>query len=168
MPRPASWQITGELLPLLVALGLGLLRLLRPSVRRPRDGAPGLLLAWTVAPTLLLLSGPLRPPLQYWTVLLPLPALLVALGIEWLASGLARRLAARGARPALAWAAALLPVLLLAGVWTASSTDLLAEVQRGAVRRPSGRRWRVGGGRSGAGAGPDSWARKRCVWRSAV
>lgn len=157
LPRAAhtSWQITGELLPLLAAfLGLGLLRLfLRLRDRTARAGAR-LLLAWTVAPTLLLLFGPLRPPLQYWTVLLPLPALLVALGIEWLAGGLARRLAARHAH-ALAWAGVLLPALLLAGVWTASSTDLLAEVQRGAGATtfgPSLARWKT------AAAAARDWA----------
>jgi hypothetical protein len=138
LPRAThtSWQITGELLlPLALFLGLGLLRLILRLRDRTAGTGARLLLAWTVAPTLLLLFGPLRPPLQYWTVLLPLPALLVALGIEWLASALARLLAARhapGRFELSAWAGVLLPALLLAGVWTASSTDLVAEVQRGA------------------------------------
>jgi hypothetical protein len=138
LPRAThtSWQITGELLlPLAALLGLGLLRLIL-CLRNPATGAGArLLLAWAVAPTLLLLFGPLRPPLQYWTVLLPLPALLVALGIEWLVSALARLLTARRADnrfESLAWAGVLLPALLLAGVWTASGMELVAEVQRGA------------------------------------
>ncbi len=148
LPRAthASWQITGELLfPLALFLGLGLLRLVI-RLRNPATGAGArLLLAWMIAPTLLLLFGPLRPPLQYWTVLLPLPALLVALGIEWVVSASARLLAPRR-MAAFAGVGVLLPALLLSGVWAASSTDLISEVNRGAGATTFGpplARWKV-------------------------
>jgi hypothetical protein len=134
LPRAthASWQITGGLLlPLALCLGLGLLRVVVRLRNRATSAGARLLLAWTIAPALLLVFGPLRPPLQYWTVLLPLPALFVALGIEWLVSALARLLVPRQ-MAALAGVGALLPALLLAAVWTASNMDLLAEVNRGA------------------------------------
>jgi len=147
-PRAAhlSWQMAGELLlPMAVFLGLGLLRLIfRLRDRTTRAGAR-LLLAWAIAPALLLIFGPLRPPLQYWTVLLPLPALLVAVGIEWVAAAAARRVAGRRA-PVVAWAAALLPVLLLTGLWAASHLSLVAEVSRGAGATtfgPSLARWKT-------------------------
>lgn len=140
LPRSASpvWQLTADLaLPLALCAGAGVLLTavgLRTDRRRPGSR---LLLAWTIAPTLLLLFGPLRPPLQYWTVLLPLPALYSALGLEWIARGAAaligRLTAGRGAeREALIWGLAMAPTLLLAGVWTASYADLTAAVRAGA------------------------------------
>ena len=144
LPRGAltPWRITGELLmPLALLLGLGVLR----TAWRCRAGpaAPGarLLLAWTVGPVLLLTFAPLRPPLQYWTVLLPLPALYLAFGLEWVAVGVAKavsRLAPSGRRtqpaatPALAWALSLAVVVALIAIWTASYRDLLLAVDAGA------------------------------------
>lgn len=140
LPRNTSpiWQLTAGLaLPLALLAGMGVLRTavgLRSGRRRPGSR---LLLAWTIAPTLLLLFGPLRPPLQYWTVLLPLPALYTALGLEWIARGAAAligRLTAgrHDRREALVWGLVMAPMLLLAGIWTASFSHLTAAVRAGA------------------------------------
>ncbi len=144
LPRSASpwWLATGALLPpLSILFGVGLLRTVWDSVR-PGRGTTGarLLLAWTAGPALLLALGPLRPPLQYWTVLLPLPALYLALGCDWVVRGLTgvlvrvlkagdgrRRTIAMGA----AWGAAVVPVAVLVLVWCGSHAELLRAVDRG-------------------------------------
>jgi hypothetical protein len=99
------------------------------------------LLAWTIGPLLLLSLAPLRPPLQYWTVLLPLPALYLAFGLEWVAVGVAKavsHLAPSGRRtqlaspPALAWGLSLVVIIALIAVWTASYRGLLLAVDAGA------------------------------------
>ena len=146
LPRGAltPWRITGELLlPLALLLGLGVLR----TALRCRAGpaAPGarLLLAWTVGPVLLLTFAPLRPPLQYWTVLLPLPALYLAFGLEWVAVGVAKavshllapsssQVAARSRLPPSPGRCRWSAVVVLIVVWTASYRDLLLAVDTGA------------------------------------
>ena len=162
LPRHASsaWQMTAALvLPVAGLMGLGLLRAAIGLRGGPLGMRSRLLLAWTAAPILPLLMGPLSTAQQYWTVLLPLPVLYLALGIEWAALGGAkligrltagrfnRRLRARhlaecracdgyfqvSARwPAQAWGLAMAAGLLLVGLWTASYADLLAAVRGGA------------------------------------
>jgi hypothetical protein len=165
LPRSASaaWQITDALLwPLVALLAIGLLRTVVSSFDRrnialhgrsetsaTRPGLSGagarLLLAWTVAPAFPLVFGPLQPPLQYWTALLPLPALYLALGLDWAVGGAIRIVASVASASAAAeltrstnrravagWALALVPALALSGVWVASYGDLLAAVGRGA------------------------------------
>ena len=173
------WRLTGELLiPLSVLLGLGVLR----TAWRCRAGpaAPGarLLLAWTIGPVLLLTFAPLRPPLQYWTVLLPLPALYLAIGLEWVAVGVAKavsRLAPSGRKtqpastPALAWALSLAVVVALIVIWTASYRDLLLAVDAGAGATTFGpplKRWEEATG-AARRLGPTTWDRRgaRCGGR---
>ncbi|MGC8780736.1 MAG: ArnT family glycosyltransferase [Anaerolineae bacterium] len=142
LPRHAfaSWQITAILVfPLVALTGLGLIRTMIGLQDRPWGAGSRLLLAWTLAPALALLLGPLQPAQQYWTALLPLPALYLALGIEWIALA-ATRVAGRAIaiegpadRPTtLTWALAVVPVLVLASVWAAGYADLLAAVRAGA------------------------------------
>ncbi len=145
LPREASpwWQATRVLLlPLAVLLGVGLLRTMWICVRPGKSAAGArLLLAWTAGPVLLLLLGPLHPPLQYWTVLLPWPALYLALGCEWAVSGSARVLIrllgeGDGRRPGIVygmtWGLAFVPVAALLLIWCGSHADLLRAVDHGA------------------------------------
>lgn len=75
------WQLAAALaVPVLALIGLGMVRAML-WLRHPRQRRRGaLLLGWTVGPTLALLAVPLPVAQQYWTVLLPLPALSFALG----------------------------------------------------------------------------------------
>jgi hypothetical protein len=151
-------------MPLAALLGLGVLRTtLRCRTGLAAQGAR-LLLAWTVGPLLLLTFAPLRPPLQYWTVLLPLPALYLALGLEWAAVGVAKaasRLApsSRKTQPAsvaaLPWALSLAVVVALIAIWTASYRDLLRAVDAGAGATTFGpplKRWQEATGAARAWA----------------
>lgn len=65
-------------------LGLGIARLCFELLQPLRAPGARMLLLWTVLPMLLLGVQPVRIAFQYWTVLLPLPALLGALGVDWL------------------------------------------------------------------------------------
>ncbi|MEJ5200177.1 MAG: hypothetical protein WHX53_14760, partial [Anaerolineae bacterium] len=142
LPRHTSpsWQITAMLMtPLGILMALGFLRALISLNEGPFGRGSRLLLAWTLAPTLFLLFSPVSPAQQYWTVLLPLPILYLALGIEWLARAATWLIGRRSAvgrvaadRAAFSWALALLPVFILGSVWTASYADLLAAVRGGA------------------------------------
>lgn len=141
LPRHVSpaWQMTAALvLPVVALMGLGLLRTAIGLQGGPRGVRGRLLLAWTAMPILPLLMGPLPTAQQYWTILLPLPVLYLALGIEWAALGGAKligrltadRFGAR--RPVLVWGLALAAAWLLVGLWTAAYADLLAAVRGGA------------------------------------
>jgi hypothetical protein len=140
LPRgeQTPWRLTGDLVvPLALLLMAGLLRTALRGRRGPDAVGARLLLAWTAGPVVVLALAPLRPPLQYWTVLLPLPALFFALGLEWAALGVARlAVSVRGTRPApparLAWSLALLTVALLVAVWAAGYRALVAAVDAGA------------------------------------
>jgi len=67
----------------LAMIAAGFLRLLLWLKDDRRRTGAGLLLLWGLGPALALSFGPLTVYLQYWTTLLPLPALLFALGMSW-------------------------------------------------------------------------------------
>lgn len=85
-----SWWRVSDWLAWLV-LGLILIGLVRVATRlrnraqSRRQGAV-LLLAWLLGPVLALAVGPIAVYAQYWTVLLPLPALFFALGLDAVAN----------------------------------------------------------------------------------
>lgn len=125
-----AWTRAGDALslPLLALLAAGLARVLlwlRGSRQRP---AARLLLAWTAPPILLLVLAPAPVFLHYWSTLLPLPALFLALGLEGCSRVMAR-LPGGGRLSRLLPAAA---ALLIAAVWLGSFQSLLAAVATGA------------------------------------
>ena len=67
----------------LFGVGVTLARWLRPRGDGLSKPSAILLLAWGVGPWLALSLGPAEVYLQYWTVLLPLPALFFAIGLDW-------------------------------------------------------------------------------------
>ncbi|MCO6452942.1 MAG: glycosyltransferase family 39 protein [Caldilineales bacterium] len=97
-------------------------------LRKPeRKLTAQLLLAWGLGPTLAFLVAPSAIYLQYWTILLPLPALFFALGIDGLldtpASSSARRYVA-----GVGWVIVVGIVL----AWIAAYANVLGQVQSGA------------------------------------
>jgi hypothetical protein len=117
------WQMADVLAaPVWVGIGLGMVRAALWLRHPPQRRQGSLLLAWTAGPTLALLAAPLPVAPQYWTVLLPLPALYFALGLTAATAWLGRR-----QRPALAAAGA-----ALAAVWVSSWLAVLAAVSTGA------------------------------------
>ncbi len=80
------WQWSaGMAWPLILVMGVGLARVLAWLREDGRARGARLLLAWTAGPLLVLSLSPLHVYPQYWTVLLPLPALYLALGLDALA-----------------------------------------------------------------------------------
>ena len=79
--------------PLLI--GMGLVRTVLWARGGSRALGARLLLAWTVGPVVALSLGVIPVATQYWTVLLPLPALYLALGLEGGGAWLARRVSPR-------------------------------------------------------------------------
>jgi len=129
-----AWRVTAFLaIPVAFLIGTGLVR----TVFWARGGshAPGarLLLAWTVGPVVALSLGVIPVATQYWTVLLPLPALYLALGLEGAGARLARRVSPRVVA---AGVAAVACVVALCGV--GSYGALLAAVDAGAGARAFG------------------------------
>ncbi len=126
--RVAAWAV-------LCAIALGMVRALwwlRDAKRR--QGA-ALLLAWTLGPFLALSVGPWQVYLQYWTVMLPLPAIYFALGLSWLWSP------HRGSYPSrrvqsLALALTLIALLV---VWDGAWVNVLARIDAGAGMQTFGR-----------------------------
>ncbi|HID34762.1 MAG TPA: hypothetical protein EYP25_09405 [Anaerolineae bacterium] len=128
------WLVWGSW-AVLTLIALGAVRVtgwLRTPTSRRRAG---LLLAWALGPAFALTLGPLKVYLQYWTALLPLPAIFFALGATWLAGwigGWAMR--ARGDRAAaggrLAGHASL--VVMLAALWGGAWGNALARIDGGA------------------------------------
>ncbi|MCX7852800.1 MAG: glycosyltransferase family 39 protein [Caldilineales bacterium] len=117
------WQLAAALaVPVLALIGLGMLRAAL-WLRHPRQRRrAALLLGWTVGPTLVLLAAPWPVAQQYWTVLLPLPALYFALG--WTAILV----------PVGRWRGRITAAALtgLAAVWVGSWLAVLAAVATGA------------------------------------
>ena len=150
----ALWW-AGWLTLILAAVGfLRVLLWLRNERRRP--GAI-LLLAWMIGPVLALSFGPLTVYLQYWTVLLPLPAIFFALALSWpLAQTQPRRnwsLSIAVWRPLLV----LLVSAMLLTVWAGAWGSVLARIDAGAGRQTFGRplrEWQA------AVKAADDWAAK--------
>ena len=124
-----AWRVM-DFLAILVALliAAGVVR----TALWARGGAHAtgarLLLAWTVGPVVALSLGVIPVAMQYWTVLLPLPALYLALGLEGGGTWLARRTSPRTAAAGVAAAAC-----VVALCWVGSYGALLAS--RGGGRR---------------------------------
>ncbi len=95
------WRVTELLAPLvLLLIALGLARTARWALSGPRKLTGRLLLAWTVGPCVAYSLGLMDVAIQYWTALLPLPALYFALGLDGAGGWLARRLPRRPAQAA--------------------------------------------------------------------
>ena len=91
-----AWRVMDSLAILVaILIAAGVVR----TVLWARGGARALgarlLLAWTVGPVVALSLGVIPVAAQYWTVLLPLPALYLALGLEGGGAWLARRTSPR-------------------------------------------------------------------------
>lgn len=127
------WRLAYALqIPALLLVAGGLARAALWARRGERALTGRLLLAWTAGPVLLFLAGPVRVWPQYWTVLLPLPGLYLALGLEGLAGAGARWASRRGC-----WAPASRAVwggtlAALALVWSLSHAAVWAGVAAGA------------------------------------
>ncbi len=118
--------------PALLMLAAGLVRTVLWARRGEHILTARLLLAWTGGPVLLFLTGPVRVWPQYWTVLLPLPGLYLALGLDGLAAGGARwagRIGRGAAVNRAIWSGALATLAL---VWSLSHVAVLAGVAAGA------------------------------------
>lgn len=118
--------------PVVLVLAAGLVRTVWWAWRGKRALTARLLLAWTVGPALLLLAGPVRVWPQYWTVLLPLPGLYLALGLDGLAASGARwagRIGRGAAVNRAIWGGALATLAL---IWSMSHVAVLAGVAAGA------------------------------------
>lgn len=123
-----AWRAATAIAWLMAALTLvGLLRVVAwTRIPQRRQGA-WLLLAWLAGPLALLALSPIAVYPQYWTVLLPLPALFAALGWDSLAAGL-RGAAGRRWPLSVAWAT----ILATALIWAMAYLALLAALGRGA------------------------------------
>ena len=124
-----------------LVLGLMLLGILRVLLwlrddRRRRGAA--LLLLWALGPLLAFSFAPLTVYLQYWTVLLPLPALFFALGATWPLASLRQPTLATVYR-SLARGVPLLVGLALIIVWAGASASVLARIDAGAGMNTFGR-----------------------------
>ncbi len=129
---PAShslwWRLAAEAAPaVLLIIGLGVARVAAWAIGGPRARGGRLLLAWTLGPLLVLGLGPLPVFPQYWTVLLPLPALYLALGLDGIARSAARIVSAR---PAWGGVGALAGLLIV--IWVGSYGSVLSAVAAGA------------------------------------
>jgi 4-amino-4-deoxy-L-arabinose transferase-like glycosyltransferase len=90
------WRWSARMAWLLTLMAsMGLARVLAWLRESQRTKGARLLLTWMVGPLLVLGFSPLRVYPQYWTVLLPLPALYLALGLDGLAR-LGRRAKGQG------------------------------------------------------------------------
>ena len=129
-----AWRVTGFLaIPVAGLIVMGLVR--TGMWARGGSRAPGarLLLAWTVGPVAALSLGVIPVATQYWTVLLPLPALYLALGLEGGGIWLARRVSPRAVAAGVAVAAC-----VVALSWVGSYGALLRAVDAGAGARAFG------------------------------
>ena len=91
-----AWRVMEFLaVPVAVLIVMGLVRSCIWARSGSRTLGARLLLAWTVGPVVALSLGMIPVATQYWTVLLPLPALYLALGLEGAGAWLARRVSPR-------------------------------------------------------------------------
>jgi hypothetical protein len=128
------WRVT-EFLAILIALliGMGLVRTVLWARGGSRAPSARLLLAWTVGPVVALSLGVIPVAAQYWTVLLPLPALYLALGLHGGGTWLARRVLPRAVAAGVAAVAC-----AVALCWVGSYGALVAAVDAGAGARAFG------------------------------
>ncbi len=146
---PAShsiwWQAANALaVPLLLVMGLGFALTIR-QISLHNAGAR-LLLAWTVGPILALGTGLVPVYLQYWTILLPLPALYFALGLDGLVRGVQRLIGEERSASRVAIASAAVFAMAVAFIWIGSYGALLSAVDAGAGGAAFGvslKRWQV-------------------------
>ena len=114
-------------------MAAGIVRSLLWARRGSRAIGARLLLAWTVGPVVVFSLGLMPIPTQYWTVLLPLPALYLALGLDGGGTWLARRVSPRAVVAGMAAVAC-----VVALCWVGSYGALLAAVDAGAGARAFG------------------------------
>ena len=128
------WRVM-ELLAILIAIliAAGLVRTVLWARGGSRALGARLLLAWTLGPVVALSLGVIPVATQYWTVLLPLPALYLALGLAGGGVWLARRVSPRAVAAGMA-AVACVVVLC----WVGSYGVLLRAVDAGAGARAFG------------------------------
>jgi len=123
------WWRANELLVTLIlaVMAFGVLRCVLWLRQPQRKWTARLLLAWTAGPLLALGLAPISVYAQYWTVLLPLPALYLALGLDGAGQILRGwRLNRRVVSLAVGFAA-----LLLTVIWVGSYGDVLKAVDAG-------------------------------------
>jgi len=128
---------------------LGVVQTLRWTRHPQRGRGARLLLAWTLGPVLALSFGPLEVYLQYWTVLLPLPAVYFSLGAMWIFERLASINRWQGYLPGPrarnSWGkqgvlALSMTVLIMVGVvWMGGWTSVLARIDAAAGSSAFGR-----------------------------
>jgi len=127
------WWQAGSMLvwPLMLVIGLGMVR----GLWWTRGGGTGgrVLWAWTLAPLVVLSLQPMRVFPQYWTVLLPLPALYLALGLDWVAKGVAHVVSVR-VKGSLAGALA----VIVAIIWAGCYSSMLGAIEAGAGAKAFG------------------------------
>ena len=129
-----AWRAGDWIAPVAVLLmAAGVARSLLWARRGSRAIGARLLLAWTVGPVVVFSLGLMPIPTQYWTVLLPLPALYLALGLGGVGAWFARVTSKRTAVLGMAVAAC-----VFALVWANSYGALLAVVDAGAGARAFG------------------------------
>ena len=129
-----AWQLSGLVaIPVAVLIGMGLVRTLLWARGGSRALGARLLLAWTVGPVVALSLGVMPIAAQYWTVLLPLPALYLALGLAGGGAWLARRVSPRAVGTGVVVAAC-----VVALCWVGSYGALLRAVEGGAGARAYG------------------------------
>ena len=129
-----AWR-AGDWIALAAALlmAAGVARSVFWARRGSRASGARLLLAWTVGPVVVFSLGLMPIPTQYWTVLLPLPALYLALGLGGVGAWFARVTLKRTAALGMAVAAC-----VFALVWAGSYGALLTAVDAGAGARAFG------------------------------
>ncbi len=125
----------------LFGVGVTLVRWLRPREEGLSRTSAILLLAWGVGPWLALSFGPMRVYLQYWTVLLPLPALFFAIGLDWAWRRLViwREGSAMNPAYAIRTGGAALAVALLLVIWAGAWLSVLDRIDAGAGLATFGR-----------------------------
>ena len=133
----------------LFGVGITLVRWLRPREGGLSSKSAALLLAWGVGPWLALSFGPMQVYLQYWTVLLPLPALFFAVGMDgsWERLEIWREDAGLNPAYVLRKGGAVLAVGMLLLIWVGSWGSVLERIDGGAGWTTFGRplrNWQAG------------------------
>ncbi len=121
--RANEWLVIAILAVLLFGIIRSILWLRQPA----RKQTAALLLAWTAGPLLALALAPTNVYSQYWTVLLPMPALYLALGFN----GIGEILMGWRINRRVVSLAVGLSALLLTVVWVGSYADVLKAVEAG-------------------------------------